>query len=143
MTALQDSHIEDRITASNWPQRIDTIVCSVSQGSVYRNHFPINLLRNVALLHVKSSHILLVDGDMRLSCTPRACLLCVAGLGSLLTPFQDDNAITIIPTLFLVSNHSGIPATKADLSQQSYKAAFTLSRPNDKSSVLLFVRDHT
>ncbi|KNB44776.1 glycosyltransferase-like protein [Blastocystis sp. subtype 4] len=44
--------------------RVTLITAAVTSKSVYYNHFPVNLLRNVGLLNVMTSHVLVVDADM-------------------------------------------------------------------------------
>ena len=72
---LNSSSIKDMITASSLPSRVCTLLCSMSEKSIYSpTAMPINLLRNVALLHVMSSHVLFVDGDMRIPCGCSSCV---------------------------------------------------------------------
>lgn len=46
------------------PSRVVIITAAVTTKNVYHNHFPINLLRNVGLLNVMTSHVLVIDADM-------------------------------------------------------------------------------
>ena len=50
------------------PSRVTLITAAVTSKSVYHNHFPVNLLRNVGLLNVMTSHVLVVDADMIPTC---------------------------------------------------------------------------
>ena len=45
------------------PSRVEVITAESSRKNVFANHFPINLLRNVGLLSVTTSHVMVIDSD--------------------------------------------------------------------------------
>ena len=128
--------LTDMITASSLPARVCTIICTLSQKSVYSpTTLPINLFRNVALSHAMTSHVLFLDSDMRIPGGFSLRGSCVASLHDALTPLPEDNEILIVPTVFLTSHDGQTPNTKEELRSWQFRNSFSLSRKGDKSTV--------
>lgn len=49
------------------PSNVEVITASPSPKNVFAAHFPVNLLRNVGLLNVRTSHALVLDADAALA----------------------------------------------------------------------------
>ena len=49
------------------PSNVEVITASPSPKNVFAAHFPVNLLRNVGLLNVRTSHALVLDADTALA----------------------------------------------------------------------------
>ena len=54
---------EETLRSLDLPSRIEVITAENSKKNVYVNHFPINLLRNVGLMSVTTSHVMVIDSD--------------------------------------------------------------------------------
>lgn len=61
---LDESAFVESFCSRSVPSRLTLITAAVTSKSVYFNHFPVNLLRNVGLMNVITSHVLVVDADM-------------------------------------------------------------------------------
>ena len=48
--------------------RIQIFTYVASEGSFFHENYPINILRNIGIHHVSTSHFVLVDIDMWFSC---------------------------------------------------------------------------
>ena len=62
-----DSELASSVTsylASQPPDRVTTLFYSHSRKNVYAKDFPVNLLRNVGIRTVRTSHFLVLDMDM-------------------------------------------------------------------------------
>ena len=53
--------ILDQIQSMALPRHVEVIMGFYTLKSVYRSHFPINLLRNIGLLHSTTSQVLILD----------------------------------------------------------------------------------
>ena len=56
-----------KLRSVSLPSNVEVITVSPSPKNVFAAHFPINLLRNIGLLSVRTSHVLVVDADSFLS----------------------------------------------------------------------------
>lgn len=62
-----DSELTSSVTtylASNPPARVTALFYSHGRKNVYAKDFPVNLLRNVGIRAVRTSHFLVLDMDM-------------------------------------------------------------------------------
>lgn len=59
------STIEQSIVDLKLPSYYTVILYVIKQRSEYNTFFPINLLRNVAIRAIRTSHFLVMDMDMR------------------------------------------------------------------------------
>ena len=62
-----DSELDSSITTyltSNPPNRVTTLFYSHSRKNMYAKDFPVNLLRNVGIRMIQTSHFLVLDMDM-------------------------------------------------------------------------------
>lgn len=65
------SAIEQSIADLQLPSRFTVILYVIKPRSEFNMLFPINLLRNVAIRAIHTSHFLVMDMDMRPSCILR------------------------------------------------------------------------
>lgn len=63
----EESALFATLRSVSFPSNAEVITASASPKNVFAAHFPINLLRNVGLLSVRTSHALVVDADSSLS----------------------------------------------------------------------------
>ena len=54
---------EETLRSLGLPSRVEVITAENSRKNVYAHHFPINLLRNVGLMSVTTSHAMVIDSD--------------------------------------------------------------------------------
>ena len=57
----------DYVKSHNLPQRFVLILFLVNQKNRYYNHFPMNLLRNIGISNVMTSHYIVMDIDLHIS----------------------------------------------------------------------------
>lgn len=80
-----------------------------SEGSFFHENYPINILRNIGIHHVSTSHFVLVDIDMWFSYSSYEVLM---ELPSVIT--EDPFAVVVIPAFF----HTGWRIANGTLEQQ-------------------------
>ena len=109
MIYCSDSELTSSVTtylASNPPARVTALFYSHGRKNVYAKDFPVNLLRNVGIRAVRTSHFLVLDMDMWPS---RAGARTASRLDNLyqelarlpLTMLDSTRAAVIVPAFFL------------------------------------------
>lgn len=59
--------LQQQIVSRHFPPRVTTLLVSYRPSNVYHSVFPINLLRNIGLRAVQTTHVCVLDSDLFLS----------------------------------------------------------------------------
>lgn len=123
------------------PTSVEIIFCFHSKKNVYKTHYPINLLRNIGLLHASTIQVLVIDSTRKIA---RSNLSWDLNVATLLTAIKSvtipDNTLLLLPVVFTTSNET--PLTKRGISSCVKSQTCFLSKRNEKTYVLLSLIFH-
>lgn len=102
----EETKVISQLMKMELPPRIRTILYVVKKKQKYYNDFPVNLLRNIAIVNIQTSHYVVFDMDMWPACFSMSSFSHIDNLykEALSIPpsvYNSPTSVTIVPAFFL------------------------------------------